>query len=62
MVGNSHPASLPAIGAGPGIRFVRCVPQPRNAMSDTTIILLLLATGLVCFWSFFKATKWFEKI
>ncbi len=31
-------------------------------MSDTLIILLLLATGLVCFWSFFKATKWFETI
>lgn len=29
---------------------------------DTLIILFLLAFGLVCFWSFFKATKWFENI
>ena len=50
------------MGASPGIRFVRCVPQPRNAMSDTLIILLLLATGLLSFWLFFKATKWFENI
>ena len=31
-------------------------------MSDTLIILFLLTTGLMCFWSFFKATKWFENI
>lgn len=29
---------------------------------DTLIILFLLAIGLLCFWLFFRATKWFENI
>ena len=29
---------------------------------DTLIILFLMATGLLCFWLFFRCTKWFENI
>ena len=31
-------------------------------MNDTVLIALLLLTGLVCFWLFFRCTNWFEKI
>lgn len=29
---------------------------------DASIILFLLAVGLLCFWLFFRCTNWFEKI
>lgn len=31
-------------------------------MSDIAIIVLLVLTGLLCFWLFFRCTNWFEKI
>lgn len=29
---------------------------------DITTIFFLLAVGLLCFWLFFRCTKWFENI
>jgi hypothetical protein len=29
---------------------------------QTLIVLFFLATGLLCFWIFFKSIDWFEKI